>query len=79
VKIQILGTCCPKCRETTSRVEQAVAELGIEADVEKIEKIQDIMVFGVMATPAIVVDGTVRVSGRLASLDEIKTLLTGES
>ena len=73
--IQILGTGCPKCRTLAANAEAAVKALGIEATVEKVEKIADIMKFSVMTTPALVVDGAVKVAGRVPSVDEIKVLL----
>jgi len=74
-KIQILGTGCPKCRALTANVEQAVKELGIEAVVEKVEKIMDIMKFGVMITPALAVDGQVKSAGKVLSAEDIKKFL----
>lgn len=74
-KIQILGTGCPKCKTLTANVETVVKELGIEATVEKVEKIEDIMTFGVMMTPALVVDGQVKSFGKALSLDDIKKFL----
>ena len=74
-KIQILGTGCSKCKQLTVNAETAVKSLGIEAAIEKVEKIQDIMKFGVMTTPALVVDGQVKSAGRVLSADEIKRLL----
>ena len=56
-RIQILGTGCPKCRQLTANAEAAVKELGLEATVEKVEKIAEILQFGVMITPALVIDG----------------------
>lgn len=74
-KIQILGTGCPKCKLLTSNAEVAVKALGIEAAIEKVEKITEIMEFGVMTTPALVVDGQVKSAGKVLSPDEIKTFL----
>jgi small redox-active disulfide protein 2 len=71
-KIQILGTGCPKCKQLTANAEAAVKALGIEAQIEKVEKIPDIMKFGVMTTPALVVDGQVKSAGKVLSPDEIK-------
>jgi small redox-active disulfide protein 2 len=73
--IQILGTGCPKCKQLMANVEAAVKALGIEAPIEKVEKIQDIMKFGVMTTPAFVVDGQVKSAGRVLSADDIKKFL----
>jgi small redox-active disulfide protein 2 len=74
-KIQILGTGCPKCKLLTANAEAAVKALGIEATVEKVEKIADIMKFNVMMTPALVVDGQVKSAGKVMSADDIKKLL----
>jgi small redox-active disulfide protein 2 len=71
-KIQILGTGCPKCKLLTANAEAAVKALGIEAQIEKVEKIMDIMKFGVMTTPALVVDGVVKSAGKVLSPDDIK-------
>ncbi len=74
-KIQILGTGCPKCRALRANAEAAVKALGIEAEIEKVEKIQDIMKFGVMMTPALVVDGQVKSAGKVMSKSDIEALL----
>ena len=74
-KIQILGTGCPKCKKLAENVEEAVKELGVEYDIEKVTKINEIMKFGVMVTPALAVDGKVKVVGKVASPDEIKGML----
>jgi small redox-active disulfide protein 2 len=74
-KIQILGTGCPKCKKLAECAETAAKELGIEYEIEKVTKISDIMKFGVMVTPALVVDGDVKSAGRVMSLDEMKKML----
>ncbi len=74
-RIQILGTGCPKCKALTRNAEAAVKALGIEAQVEKVDKIQEIMKFGVMVTPALVVDGQVKSAGKVLSETEIEALL----
>jgi len=73
--IQILGTGCPKCQNLTNVVKDVVAENQIDASIEKVEDIADIMKFNVMITPALVVDGNVVVKGRVPSKDEVLTLL----
>ena len=73
--VQVLGTGCAKCTKLKEDVEVAVAELGIEAKVEKVEDIMKITEFGVMMTPALVVDGEVKVSGKVPSAEEIKGYL----
>lgn len=74
-RIQILGTGCPKCKQLLANAEAAVKALGIEASIEKVEKIVDIMKFNVMTTPALVVDGTVKSAGKVLSPDEITKML----
>ncbi|MHB0946490.1 MAG: thioredoxin family protein [Sedimentisphaerales bacterium] len=73
-KIQILGTGCPKCKKLAEAAEQAVKELGVEYELEKVTKIADIMKFGVMVTPALVVNGKVKVAGKVPTVEEIKKL-----
>jgi small redox-active disulfide protein 2 len=75
MKIQILGTGCPKCKTLFANAEAAVKEAGIEADVVKIEQITEIMKFGVMTTPALAIDGQVKSSGRVLSAAAIQDLL----
>jgi small redox-active disulfide protein 2 len=74
-KLQILGTGCPKCKKLYEAAQQAVSEAGVEAEVSKVEDMNEIVKFGVMMTPALVVDGEVKVVGRVARADEIKALL----
>ena len=74
-KIQILGTGCPKCKTLTANAEAAVKALGVEATVEKVEKIAEIMKFGVMMTPALVVDGVVKSAGKVLGADEIAKII----
>ncbi len=74
-KLQILGTGCAKCRLLTEHVEQAARELGIDYTLEKVTGIQDIAAFGVVATPALVVDGEITVSGRVPTAESLKALL----
>jgi len=76
MKIQILGTGCPKCKALTEAAEHAAKDLGMAYDLEKVTDIQQIMSFGVMTTPALVVDGEVKVVGKIPSADEIKKLLS---
>jgi small redox-active disulfide protein 2 len=73
--IKILGTGCSNCKKLVANVKEAVKELGIEASIEKVENIQDIIAYGVMKTPALVVDGQVKVSGRVLSVEDIKKYL----
>ncbi len=75
-KIQILGAGCPKCVKLAGNAEAAAAELGIEYEMEKVTKISEIMAFGVMMTPGLVIDGEVKTAGKVASVEEIKGMLT---
>ncbi len=74
-KIQILGTGCPKCKTLTAHAEEAVKQLGIEASIEKVEKISDIMKFGIMTTPGLAIDGVVKSAGKVLAVEDIKKLL----
>jgi small redox-active disulfide protein 2 len=75
MKIEVLGTGCAKCRATEKNVRKAVEELGIQADVVKVEDLQDIINRGVMMTPAVVVDGKVKISGHQPTVEEIKKII----
>ncbi|MFC1527100.1 thioredoxin family protein [Candidatus Latescibacterota bacterium] len=77
VKIQILGTGCPKCQELGQVANQAAVDLGLEYELVKVTDINEITGFGVMMTPALAVDGEVRVVGKVPSLDEVKQMLLG--
>ena len=72
MKIEILGTGCPKCKKLMELAEKAVKDIGVSAEISKVEKINDIMNYGVMITPALVIDGEVKVAGRIPTEDEIK-------
>ncbi len=74
--IQVLGPGCQKCKQLAERVENAVNELGLACQVEKVEDIAEIVEFGVMMTPALAVDGKTLVSGKVPSVEEIKKLLS---
>ena len=75
-KLQILGTGCSKCATLTANTEAAAKELGGEYEIEKVTELRRIMEFGVMTTPALAVDGVVKVAGRVPTPTEIKMLLT---
>lgn len=75
MKIEILGTGCSKCNELENRTKQAVAKVGIIAQIEKVEDLVEIMSFGVASTPALVINNDVKVSGRVPSVDEIVAIL----
>ena len=77
MKLQILGTGCPRCKQLLTNVEQAVADMGSAVEVEKVEDIKEIMKFRVLATPALAVDGVVKAAGRVLSPVEIKKLIAG--
>lgn len=77
-KIEILGTGCPKCKKLEEQAREAAAQLNLECDIVKEEDIQKIMEYGVMMTPALVVDGQVKVTGKVPSVDDIKQILTKE-
>ena len=74
-KLQILGTGCPKCKKLAENAEAAAKALGIEYTLEKVTSINDIMKFGVMMTPALVVDGEVKVAGKVPGVEEIRDML----
>lgn len=74
-KIKVLGTGCAKCKALTQNVKAAIKELALRAEVEKIEDIREILRFGVMSMPALVVNGEVKISGRVPSVTELKGLL----
>lgn len=73
--IEILGTGCAKCNKLQETSEEAAKELGIEYTLKKVSDVKDIMKYGVMMTPALVVNGEVKVSGKVPSLDEVKKLM----
>lgn len=75
MKIQILGTGCAKCNALTMATEKAAQTLGLEYELEKVTDLNRIMSFGVMMTPALVVDGKVKASGKVPSMDDLKKLL----
>ncbi|MCK4998621.1 MAG: TM0996/MTH895 family glutaredoxin-like protein [Anaerohalosphaera sp.] len=74
-KIQVLGTGCPKCNMLFESVKAAAEDVGGGYEIEKIMKINDIMAFGVMVTPALVIDGDVKAVGKVPTVDEIKAML----
>ena len=74
-KVQVLGPGCARCQELAERTRQAAREIGLDCTVQKVTDLREITSYGVMMTPALVVDGQVKVSGKVPSLDEIKKLL----
>ncbi|OGV64904.1 MAG: redox-active disulfide protein 2 [Lentisphaerae bacterium RIFOXYA12_FULL_48_11] len=75
MKIQILGTGCPKCKKLAENAEAAAKQAGIQYEMEKVTDITKIMAFGVMMTPALAVDGVVKVVGKVPSSEEIEKFL----
>ena len=74
-KIQILGTGCAKCKKLAENAEAAARSLGVEYEIEKVTQINDIMAFGVMVTPALVVGGDVKVAGKVPSPEDIEKMI----
>jgi small redox-active disulfide protein 2 len=77
MKVQILGTGCPKCKKLAANAEEAIAASGVDAEIVKIDKLGEIMEFGVMMTPALAIDGEVKASGKVLSAAEITEMLKG--
>lgn len=75
MEIKILGTGCPKCRALEQNTREALKELGIPANIEKVHEVNKIMEYDIMFTPGLVVNGEVKVEGKVASKDEIKEIL----
>lgn len=76
MKIEVLGTGCARCKQLYQNTMQAVMDAKVDADVEKVEDIQQILKYGVMSTPALVVDGVVKFSGKVPSAEEVKRLIS---
>ena len=74
-KLQILGPGCPKCQKLAEAAEAAAKAMGVEYTIEKVTNINEIMKFGVMMTPALVVDGQVKVVGKVPDIEDIKKML----
>ena len=75
MKIQILGTGCPKCEQLAKATETAAKELGLDYNLEKITELEQIIAFGVMMTPALAIDGEVKFVGKIPTVKEIKKIL----
>ncbi|UUM12284.1 thioredoxin family protein [Proteiniclasticum sp. QWL-01] len=75
MKIKILGSGCANCKKLEANAKEALKELGLQGEVEKVEDLREIVAYGVMRTPALVVDDTVRVMGKVATVEEIRQLL----
>jgi len=76
MKIEILGSGCAKCKKTKEIAEKAVAELGINAEILKVEDINSILNYGVMVTPAVVIDGDVKIAGKVPTVEKVKEWLS---
>ncbi len=74
-QIKVLGTGCPKCKTTYQNVKEALKQSGVEANVEKIEDIEEMMKYNVLTTPVLMIDDVVKVKGRVATISEIKGML----
>lgn len=74
--IKVLGTGCPKCMALEKAIKQAVEKTGVNASVTKVEDIVEIMQFGIMTTPALVIDGKIVVKGNVPTVDELAQLIT---
>lgn len=75
MKIQILGTGCPKCKKLAENAEEAAKQMALQYEMEKVTDVTKIMAFGVMMTPALAVDGVIKVVGKVPSTEDIKKLL----
>jgi small redox-active disulfide protein 2 len=78
MKIEILGTGCAKCHKLDELVRETVKESGVSAEITKVEDIKKIMAYGVMTTPALVIDGQVKIAGKIPSIEEIKQLISSK-
>jgi small redox-active disulfide protein 2 len=77
MKITVYGPGCAKCKQTEELVKRVVAETGVTAEVIKVSDIREMIAAGIMSTPAVAVDGSMKVSGRVPNADEIKKWITG--
>jgi small redox-active disulfide protein 2 len=77
MKIEVLGTGCPRCQSTDQNVRKALVELQVKAEVVKVTEIDDILARGVMFTPALVIDGKIVLQGKIPTVDQIKQLVKG--
>jgi small redox-active disulfide protein 2 len=71
MKVKVLGAGCPKCKKLYAEAEKAIASSGVKADLEKVEKIEEIIKYGIMATPGLVINEEVKASGRIPKSEEI--------
>jgi len=75
MKMEILGTGCPKCKQLTANAEEALKELNVQAEIVKVTQIDKIIEYGVMMTPALVIDGKVVSAGKVLTKDQVKNLI----
>lgn len=73
--IKILGTGCAKCKQTEAVIRETLSDMGLDANIEKVEDIQKIMEYDIMSTPAVVLDGAVKMTGKVPSKDEVRAML----
>ncbi|GKU23200.1 thioredoxin family protein [Clostridium folliculivorans] len=78
MEIKILGTGCSNCKKLEANAREAVKQLSVEAKITKVEDIKDIMKYGVMRTPAIVINEKVKMFGKVCTVDEIKKYISDE-
>jgi small redox-active disulfide protein 2 len=78
VEIKVLGTGCPKCKALYKSVSEVVSEMGIDADIKKIEQINEIVAYGVMLTPGLVINGKVKATGKVPGKTELKKHIDSE-
>ncbi len=76
MKIQVLGSGCSRCKQLYAEAEKAISASGVAAQLEKVERIEEIVKFGVRMTPALVIDGEVKAAGRIAPVSEIAGIVT---
>ncbi len=76
MEIKIIGPGCPKCEQTMKRVKEAVMETGVDADIEKITDVMEIAGYGIFGTPAVLVDGDVKIVGKIPKKEDIKTWIS---
>ena len=75
MKIQVLGTGCARCKKLLENTAAAVRELGLDAEIEKVEEVREIMKFKLLATPGLAIDGEVKVAGRVPDVEQMKAIL----
>ena len=78
MKIEIAGPGCPRCVETEKNVKEAVKQLGIAAEIDHVYDVSEMAKRGVMFTPAVIVDGEIKISGKIPTVDEVKKVLSGD-